>query len=137
MGAKTKNLISKRLYDFANIKGTSTVETIALRSVDVSYGEKAELLVRVHSAAFGASSNIKVSATPVSITPEEPDVDYIASSAVGTVMLDTNTSAPSLQLASLTAPYGGSVQIRVSGCCAAAGPESIQAALSVDLVCKD
>ena len=136
MGSKPKNIITKRFYDFANIKGVSTLETVALRSVDVSYGEKAELLVRVHSSSIGATSAVKVVAAPVNITPEEPDVDYLGD-PVATVTINSGVSAPALSLASFTAPFGTSVQVRVIGTCASAGPESIEATISVDLVCKD
>lgn len=137
MGSQIKRVISKHSYNFESIKGTSSLEVVALRSVDVNYGEKAELLVRVHDKSIGANSSVVVTARPVNITREEPSVDYVGSSAVATVTLNNSTSAPSLVLESFSEPFGSAVQIRVKGTCAVAGPESIRATISVDLVCKD
>jgi hypothetical protein len=112
-----------------------SVSVVALRAVSVDFGETVELLVRLHALDMGASSNIKVIAKPVSITPEEPDVDYLGD-AVATVTINSSKNVPCLLLASLTPPFGTAIQLQISGICGSAS-ESVDATISVALVCKD
>ncbi len=134
MGIKTAHLVTKRRYNFTAIQLGQTVTAVALRSASVDYGETAELLVRVHDVDIGSSSTVEVVAKPISITPEEPETDYLGA-AVATVTLNSSTTAGSLQLSSLTAPFGAAIQLQVSGTCATA-MDPVDATISVSLVCK-
>ncbi len=136
MGTKTKALITRREYDFTNSATATTLSVPVLRSVEVSLGETAELCVRVHAntnAVDGGS--IRVVAKPVSLTPEEPDTDFLGGE-VANADIDSSVSAPHLMLDSFTAPFGNAIQLTVEGV-KGDTDGTMKATISVDLVMRD
>lgn len=135
MGSSIKNVITRREYDFTDIQtGTKTASVVVLRSVDVTYGETAELCVRVHSNDNSIEGDVRVVAKPISLTPEEPETDFLAdavaiasvgASAAGTLVLD-----------SFTEPFGNAVQLVVEGV-KYTTDGTLKATISVDIVMRD
>lgn len=135
MGSSVKTLITRRQYDFSGIMtGTQTVSVIVLRSVDVTYGEVAELCVRVHANDNSIGGKLRVVAKPVSLTAEEPETDFLASS-VCAIDVGTSTSG-TLLLDDLTEPFGNAIQLVVEGV-KRTTDGTLKATISVDLVMRD
>jgi hypothetical protein len=73
----------------------------------------------------------------ISLTSEEPDVDFTNSTELGTITLDAATAAaPVLLLTSLSGPFGHMIRILVRGT-QAASTVTLTATLSIDLVVRD
>jgi hypothetical protein len=128
--------VTRREYDFTNSATVATVSVVVLRSVDVSYGETAELCVRVHSKTNAVDGGtVRVVAKPISLTPEEPDVDFLGSE-VANADIDSSVTAPFLMLDAFTAPFGNAVQLYVEG--VKGNTDGVmKATISVDLVMRD
>ena len=135
MGTSPKNLVTRRQYDFSSIQtGTNTVSVVVLRSVDVTYGETAELCVRVHANDNTIGGKVRVVAKPISLTPEEPETDFLAP-AVATIDVGTS-SAGTLILESFSEPFGSAVQLVVEGV-KRTTDGTLNATISVDVVMRD
>jgi hypothetical protein len=137
MGTVTKTLLTRREYDFSAIQGTSVIWTVAHRAIDVTHCKTAELLLRVHERTMTGTVAIAVQLCPVSLTPEDPAVDFTASEvAQYFITSSAPASVPALVVLSLTKPFGSHVQVRVAGQCDDAGPATIRATISATLVLK-
>lgn len=109
------------------------MEVVLVRAMDVTDAKDITLSVRVHSRTVSGGS-IQVIARAISLTSEEPDVDFLsAGSDLATITL--NASAPTLHLASLSTPFGSMIRILVKGTGATAS--TITATISIDLVVRD
>lgn len=139
MATKIINILTKREVDFSPIKGTSLLCFVAVRAVDVTHGENAELLVRIHERTMTGDSLIGVQLVPVSLTPEEPSVDFLVDSGSTTAVITPSSpvSVPALVIAQVQKPYGSHIQVQVKGMLNTAGPETIRASISADLILKD
>lgn len=135
MPAQVRNIITLREYDFTELVKNNTSEIIVIRALDVSFGEEADVCVRVHSATVHAGHSIKVIARPISITDEEPEVDYIGGD-VATATIDNDTNDGEMLIAALTPPFGVTVQVVVQGIMGNS-QETLKAKISVDLVERD
>lgn len=136
MVATLHNVSTRRTFTFTNTALSSTIEVPVVRALDVTDAKTLELLVRVHSVTIGSGASITVKAYAVSLTNEEPDTDFVNSTAVATVTLNNSTSAQSLSLATLSTPFGHMVRITVSGT-QAGSSQTITATLSIDLLARD
>jgi hypothetical protein len=129
-----KTIITKRQFDFTDLQTSASLDVIVLRAVDVTFGEEVELSVRVHGGTIQSGHSIEVLVKPVSITPEEPEVDYLGAT-VATANLPTAVE-PMLIIEQLSVPFGAAVQVVVRGTKdGAAG--ALQATISADLVERD
>ncbi len=138
MSVKTINILNKLSFDFSALQGTSLMCFVALRSVDLTQCENAEVLVRVHERAMTGDTVIGVQIVPVSITAEDPAVDFRFDSGATTAEITPTSPAtvPGLVIRTITKPFGSHVQVQVKGLLNTAGPETIQATISADLVLK-
>lgn len=138
MTATVQNVITKRTFDFSKLQTSQTQDIPLVRAIDVTGAKQIELLVRVHSRTI-TSGQIDVIAQAISLTGEDPSVDFVYTTfSGGTIALATitlNVTAPALQLAQLTAPWGPMIRLLVRGTGAASA--TIQASISVDLVVYD
>jgi hypothetical protein len=141
MSGNLHSIITRRQFVFTNVSTSVSLEIPLVRAMDVTGAKALELLVRVHSLTIGAGASVAVKAYAVSLTSEEPDTDFLSPSAasptaLATITLNNSSSAPSLQLASVTTPFGHMVRIGVSGT-QPAGAQTISVVLSVDLLVYD
>lgn len=130
------NITSRRTFTFSNTALSSTIEIPLVRALDTLSAKSLDLIVRVHSVTIGSGASILVKAYAISLTSEEPDTDFINSTAVATVTLNNSTTAPSLSLGSLSTPFGHMVRITISGT-QAGSSQTITATLSIDLLERD
>jgi len=124
------------LSSATNTALSSTIEIPLVRALDTVSAKALELVVRVHSVTIGSGASIAIKAYAISLTSEEPDTDFINSTAVATVTLNNSTTAPSLSLGSLSTPFGHMVRITISGT-QAGSSQTITATLSIDLLERD
>lgn len=136
MAGTLHNVTTRRTFTFSNTAVSNTIEIPLVRALDVTDAKELELIVRVHSVNIGTGASLAINAYAVSLTSEEPDADFVKSTAVGTVTLSPSTTAPSLSLASLSTPFGHMVRITVSGT-QAGSAQAITATLSIDLLARD
>lgn len=136
MAGTLHNVCARRTFTFSNTAVSSTIEIPVVRAMDVTDAKAIELLVRVHAVTIGSTATIAVKAYAISITSEEPDVDFLNSTAVGTVTLNSSTVTESLSLATLSTPFGHMLRISVAGT-QAASAQTITATLSIDLLARD
>lgn len=141
MGGIVHSITIRRTFTFTNVATSVAVEIPLLRAMDISNASSIELMVRVHSVSIGAGASLAVKAYAVSLTSEEPDVDFLSPSAtsptaLATVTLNSSTTAPSLQLAALSTPYGHMMRVTVTGT-QAGSTQTISAALSIDVLIRD
>ncbi len=126
-------IITRRTFTFSNLGNTLTQDVPLTRAVDVTDARDITLAVRVHSRTVSGGS-IQVIARAISLTSEEPDVDFLsAGSDLATITL--NTAAPTLHLASLSTPFGQMVRVLVVG--TGGTSVTITATISVDLIVRD
>jgi len=136
MAGVLHNITSRRTFTFTNTALSNSIEIPLVRALDTLDAKALELLVRVHSVSIGTGASIDIKAYPISLTSEEPDTDFIKSTAVATVTLSPSTTAPSLSLAALSTPYGHMVRISITGT-QASSSQTITATLSIDLLAHD
>lgn len=136
MAGTLHNITTRRTFTFTNTALSSTIEVPVVRALDIADAKALELLVRVHSVTIGSGASLLIKAYAISLTSEEPDTDFLNSTALATVTLSSSTTAPSLSLAALTTPFGHMVRITVSGT-QAGSSQTITATLSIDLLAHD
>lgn len=138
MSGSIISVITKRTLDFSKLQSSQTQEIPLCRAIDVTGAKQIDLVVRVHSRTI-SSGQIDIIAQAVSLTGEDPSVDFIYTTNAGGVIalatLTLNVAAPALQLAQLTAPWGPMVRVIAKGTGAASA--TIQASLSIDLIVYD
>ena len=138
MGGSLRPLVSRRAYDFSNIvTNGQTVATVVHRSVDITQADAAELCVRIHEISNDSAGNvIRVVAKPVGISPQEPDLDFLADE-VAAVEIGTSGENPAgtLLIDALTSPFGSAIQLSVEGVRTA--DDTVTATISVDLLIRD
>ncbi len=138
MSATVQNVISKRSFDFSKLQSSQTQDVPLCRAIDVTGAKQIELVVRVHSRTI-SSGQIDVIAQAVSLTGDDPSVDFVyttlASGVIALATVTLNVAAPVLHLSQLTAPWGPMIRVIVRGTGAASA--TIQASLSIDLVVYD
>ncbi len=139
MSGSVQNVITKRSFDFSKLQTSQTQEIPLCRAIDVTGAKQIELAVRVHSRTISAGQ-IDIIAQAVSLTNEDPSVDFIYTTlasgviALATVTLNV-TTVPVLHLAQLTAPWGQMIRLVIKGTGAASA--TILASVSVDLIVYD
>lgn len=136
MTATTHMVISKRTFDFSNLTASSTQEIPLCRAIDVTGSKQIDLVVRVHSRTI-TGGQIDVIAQALSLTSEDPSVDFLYTNTSGVVIplasVTLNIPAPTLHLSQLSPPWGPMVRVILKGA-GAAGSPTIQASLSIDLI---
>lgn len=138
MSGIVHNIITRRPFTFSSVAGSGQLDVPLIRALDVSDAKAIDVVVRIHAANFGTGSTIAVIAQAVSLTSEEPNVDFIFSAAVGTLTITKAIAdtAPTLHLGSLTPPWGHMIRIYLKGT-QPASPVTLTATLSIDLVVRD
>lgn len=140
MGTIVKTVMTRREYDFTGLALGASALVVVERAIDVVYGERVELLVRVHDAAFVVGSSIKIIARPVTLTQEDPSVDFLVDDGLQTtVTLDDSNDglAPFLIIKSLPRPFGHQIQLQVKASRLVGLFAGCRATISVSLVFKD
>ena len=138
MSGMVHNVITRRQFTFTAVGVGGTVDVPLVRAIDVSDARAIDVVVRVHALTVSSTASITIRTRAVSLTSEEPDVDFTNTPELGTVTLDAATAAaPVLVLGSLSAPWGHMIRIFVRGTQAAASAVTLTATLSIDLVVRD
>lgn len=133
MSGQIIQLMNKRDVDFSGGNGT----VVAVRSVDVSRWTEAVLNVRVHTNSITASTTgtIVVNARAVALTNEEPQTDFLDATNLGTCTVASGTAAATLLRSTVTAGFGGALQILLVG--TKGTSTTVRANISIELVVKD
>ena len=129
MAGTTRNVISKRSYNFDN--GSATV--VAVKAVDVTNWREGTLIVRVHDSGVASSSTLKVVAYITAPSDDEPSVDFVGTTAKATCTLTSTSAAGDLEVAALSDDFGAYLQIKVEG---TQSGGNCNATISVELVLK-
>lgn len=136
MAGTVHNVITRRQFIFSNVSASNYLEIPLVRAIEVSDAKAIDVVVRVHALTVSSTATITIRTRAVSLTSEEPDVDFTNSTELGTVTLDTTVTAPALVLGSLTAPWGHMIRMVVRGTQPGAAV-TLTATLSIDLVLRD
>lgn len=138
MAGTVRNIITRRQFTFSTVAGSGQLDVPLIRALDVSDAKAIDVVVRIHAATFGTGATIDVIAYAISLTSEEPDVDFVFSTAVGTLTITKAIAdaAPTLHLGSLTSPWGHMIKIILRGT-QPASPVTLTATLSIDVVLRD
>lgn len=141
MTGTVHSIVTRRAFTFTNVATSNSVEIPLLRAMDVTDAKAIELMVRVHSLTIGSGASVAIKAYALSLTSEEPDTDFLSPSsssptALATITLNNSSSAPSLQLASLSTPFGHMIRVTVTGS-QPAGSQTITVTLSIDVLIRD
>lgn len=138
MAGNVRNVITRRVFNLSNVGGSSTQDIPLVRGIDVSSAKAIDMVVRVHAATVGASGTIVIHARAISLTNEEPDVDFTNTVDLATATIDPTvaSAAPTLVLETLTPPFGHMITLFLRGT-QPASPVTLSATLSIDLVTRD
>lgn len=137
MAGTVRNVITRRQFSFTSVAASSTLDVPLVRAIDVSDAKALDVVVRVHALTVSSTATITIHSRAVSLTSEEPDVDFTNTTELGTLTLNTSTpTAPCLVLGSLTAPFGHMIRMFVRGT-QPGSTVTLTATLSIDLVVRD
>ena len=137
MSGMVHNVITRRAFAFSTVSTGVSLDVPLVRALDVADAKTIDVLVRVHTLTVSSTATITIHARAVSITSEEPDVDFTNLTELGTTTLDASTGvAPVLLITSLTPPWGHMIRLFVRGT-QAGSPVTLTATLSIDLVVHD
>lgn len=137
MSGITHRVVNRRRFDYAGL-GASQTQTIVLhRGIDCSMWREATVQVAVHAAALIDSTHtVQVFAVPVLLTEDEPQTDFTASAASGTVLLNTTTQVGQVVLATVSPNFGSMLQIQIRGT-QPAGTAAFNVTITVDISFKE
>lgn len=126
-------LFTKREFDFSN--GTATI--VVVKSIDTSRYTEGVINLRVHtnSSTSSTTGTITAHAKGVALTAEDPTLDFIDGTTLGTASMTSNTAAGTLLRGSLTSGFGGSLQIVIVG--NKGNSTALRATVSAELVLKE
>ena len=137
MAGNVHSVITRRQFTFTRVTTSGSLDVPLVRAIDVTDAKSIDLVVRVHALTVSSTASITVRTRSISLTSEEPDVDFTNSTELGTITLDAATAAaPVLLLTSLSGPFGHMIRILVRGT-QAASTVTLTATLSIDLVVRD
>lgn len=137
MSGNSQSVITKRKFNFSDLSAGQTQDVPLNRALEVTGAKQIDLLVRVHDRTI-TGGQIDVIVQAVSLTGEDPSVDFVYATAAGPVVLTSVTlgvAAPNLHLAQLTPPWGTMIRVLIRGTGAAGA--TIEASISIDLVIYD
>lgn len=129
------SVCTRRTFTFSNVATSNSVEIPLMRALEITGSKALELIVRIHTYNIGTGANIAIKAYPISLSPEEPDLDCVAS-AVATVTISAGSGTGVLQLGSLSTPFGHMVKVTITGT-QPGSSQTITATLSIDLLAYD
>lgn len=131
------NIITRRQFTFTSVTGSNNLDIPLVRAIEVADAKAIDVLVRVHALTVSSTAAITIHSRAVSLTSEEPDVDFTNSTELGTVTLNASTpAAPSLVTASLSGTFGHMLRMFIRGT-QPASAVTLTATLSIDLVVRD
>lgn len=140
MSSAVHNVITRRRFDFSNVAGGSALDVPLVRALDMSDAKSIDVVVRIHALTVTSTASIAIHCRAISLTSEEPDVDFSNITELGTTTLNTTftglNTIPALALTELTPPWGNMIRIFVRGT-QPASPVTLSATLSIDLVVRD
>lgn len=136
MSGVVHNVITRRQFVFTNVSASQTLDVPLVRAIDVADAKAIDLVVRVHALTVSSTATITVRTRAVSLTSEEPDVDFTNLTELGTATLDTTVTAPALVTATLSGTFGHMIRVFVRGS-QPGSAVTLTATLSIDLVVRD
>lgn len=138
MVGTVRNVITRRVFTFTNVGDNDTMDIPLVRGIDVSSAKAIDVVVRIHAATVASGGTITIHSRAISLTNEQPDVDFTNSTELGTLTINNTvaTAAPTLLLGTLTAPFGHMIHMFVRGT-QPASAVTLTATLSIDLVLRD
>jgi len=132
--------IPKRTLDFATLASGATQEVILADRVPLLHWRELTLIVRVHSHTLLSSANtIIILVYPQSWTSEDPDIQFVTTSAAGGVTLGPATPSPTiLNCPVATVGYFSIAALaRITALASRQSAGVMQAALSLEFSSKD
>lgn len=136
MAGTVHNVITRRQFTFTNVTTSNNLEVPLVRAIDVTDAKAIDVVVRVHALTVSSSASITIHTRAVSLTSEEPDVDFTNTTELGTITLDTTVTAPALKVTSLSGTWGHMIRMFVRGT-QPGSAVTLTATLSIDLVVRD
>lgn len=128
----------KRTYNFDHLDQTDTLSFNIAERIDVSQWPFGTLMVNVFSSAIThASSTVTIKALADGFTTEDPSQDFVDSTAVATVTLNSTTNGGDFKLDSFSGNWGSMIAIQVSGFRASGDTDPISVDIQVRLAMKD
>lgn len=138
MSGMVQNVITRRQFTFTGVAAGSTLDVPLVRAIDVSDAKAIDVVVRVHALTVSSTAEITVRTRAISLTSEEPDVDFTNTTELGTITLNASTAAaPTLLVTSLSGTWGHMIRMFVQGSQPAGGAVTLTATLSIDIVGRD
>lgn len=125
-------LFTKREFDFSN--GTATI--VVVKSVDTSRYTEGVLNLRVHTnSTTSGTGTIAAHAKSIALTAEDPTLDFIDGTTLATASMTQSMVAGTLVRGTITAGFGGSLQIVLVG--NKGTSVTLRATLSAEVVLKE
>ncbi|MBX7080158.1 MAG: hypothetical protein K1X88_13260 [Nannocystaceae bacterium] len=123
------NIVPRRSFSFS----TTTTVTLAT-NVDVGQWRESTLLVRLHATGLGTGSTAAFNAKTIAPSRDEPNVEFVNSTAVATVSFSNTDTAGTLGRGAFTANFGATIKLELV---ATKGSGTCDFTISVDLVTKE
>lgn len=136
MSGVVHNVITRRQFVFTNVSANQTLDVPLVRAIDITDAKAIDLVVRVHALTVSSTASITVRTRAVSLTNDEPDVDFTNTTELGTATLDSAVTAPALVTATLSGTFGHMLRVIVRGS-QPGSAVTLTATLSIDLVVRD
>lgn len=127
-------LFSRRQFVFTNLAALSSIDVVLVRAQPVVDFADAVVRLRVHGATIPAGASIELLAQAIAPCGDEPQTDFLGPQ-LGSIELDSSTTAPSLHSVALSPDFGSHVQFLLRA--TQGSLAAFTADLSADLVLKE
>jgi len=140
MAGTVLRIVPKRTLDFTAVSSGSgqAEEFILAQGIDISAWREVTMMVRTHATSFGGSiGQIDLYAYLEGRTSEDPGILFATTTPLGTVTINSSTTAPAYSVSALPSNTGGMLKIAAKGTrTSSSGTNTIKADISIDLSLK-
>jgi hypothetical protein len=138
MAGVVMRIVPKRTLDFTSLAISQSEEIILAQNIDVSQWREVSLMVRTHTNSFsGGLGTIDIYAYMEGRTSEDPGLLFATTAALGTVTINSSTTAPAYSVNTLGANLGSMIKIAAKGTRTSSNTaNAIKADISIDVSLK-
>jgi hypothetical protein len=138
MAGAVIRVVPKRTLDFTPVAIGGTEEIVLAQGLDISQWREVSLMVRTHANSFTANlGTIDIYAYVEGRTSEDPGLLFAATTPLGTVTINSSTTAPSYSIGSCGSNTGAMLKIVAKGTrTSSTGVNAMKADVSIDLSLK-
>ena len=135
MAGKIINVISQRFLSQSSMAGTNGyMEAILAQGIDVSEWTEVTLVVRLLDKTITSTSSVEIFAQSEGRTSDDPSVQFVSSTKLGSVTMTSSTVTPQCFLRSLGPNLGSAIRIMARN--TFEDDASAEALVNIDLTLK-